>query len=133
MRVVGGINLDQDISTLRPEQLGSRYKQLNKLRLEMQKAVEAVEQAEKAAKARIIETIAVGEGFFSDGHTFVVTSKDKPIISDWDKLADYVVDNDRFDFYQKRLSDKAVMDTENWTKIPGIGLFVHKDLSVTKK
>lgn len=127
------LNLNQDISVLTVQQRGDLYRLARETRLAMQKEVDAVEKFEKALKASIIEEVPTDQGFVTGGYSFVVTSKEKPTIADWDKLIDYVIDNDRFDFFQKRLSDAAVMETADWTRIPGIQRFNHKDLSVTKR
>lgn len=127
------LNINQDISALDRAARGNLYRQARDLRLAMQKKVDDVEAFEKRCKESLIAELPVNEGFVTDGYAFVVTTKAKPIIEDWEKVCKYAVEHDRFDFFQKRLADKAVTDTPDWNTLPGIGKFNHKDLSVTKR
>lgn len=127
------LNINQPVDGLTPAQLGPLYRKAREIRLAMQKKVDAVEAFEKLCQERIIAQVKVDEGFVAEGYSFVVVNKEVPTIKDWDAVLAYVGQTGRFDFLQKRLAEKAVTDTEDWHKIPGIQRFNALKLSVTKR
>lgn len=110
------------------------YREANKLRLAMQKEVDAVAKYEREAKAALIATIPKsGDGIVADDYAVRVTTSVKPTIKDWNALVAAVQQSGRFDLLQKRLSDKAVQDMwEAGIEVPGVERFNHVDLSITK-
>lgn len=127
------LNINQPVDGLAPAQLGPLYRKAREIRLAMQKKVDAVEAFEKLCQERIIAQVKVGEGFVAEGYSFVVVSKEVPTIKDWDAVLAYIAETGRTDFLQKRLSEKAVTDTENWHTLPGIQRFNALKLSVAKR
>lgn len=121
------------VKSLPVEQRGDIYRAVREERLEQQKATDRLEAFEKLLANSIIEEVPADKGFVSNGYSFVVVSKEVPTIKDWDKVLAYIGETGRFDFLQKRLAEKAVTDTEDWPKIPGIQRFNALKLSVTKR
>lgn len=112
---------------------GPIYRAVREERLEQQKATERLEAFEKLIAETIIAEVPVDKGFVADGYSFSVTAKEVPTIKDWDAVLGYIGETGRFDFLQKRLAEKAVTDTEDWHKIPGIQRFNALKLSVKKR
>lgn len=127
-----GINLEQDITKLSTQERARLFRRVEAVRLSMQKQTDAVKSFETKLEASLIDELATDQGVVVDGYTFVVRSKEKPTVKDWSRFHKFVAENDRFDMLQKRLSDKAVMDTDNWWLLPGVERFNAKSLSVTK-
>lgn len=132
------INLNVDITTLTPAQKAALHRRVRKLRLDTQNWLKPVETLEKNLKeALIAEVPKSGDGVVYrdvDGSSRVltITSKDEPIIDDWQKLIEALKAADRFDLLQKRLATGAVKDIENWREIPGIAELKVLDISDTK-
>lgn len=121
------------IRTLSVEERGAIYRAVREERLDQQKIAERLETFEKIIAESIIAEVPVDKGFVNDGYSFVVVNKEVPTIKDWDAVLAYIGETGRTDFLQKRLSEKAVTDTEDWHKLPGIQRFNAKKLSVTKR
>lgn len=121
------------VKSLTVQERGTIYRAVREERLDQQKATDRLEQFEKLIAESIIAEVNVDQGFVAEGYSFVVVNKEVPTIKDWDAVLAYVGETGRFDFLQKRLSEKAVTDTEEWWKLPGIQRFNAKKLSVTKR
>lgn len=121
------------IKTLSLEERGAIYRCVREDRLEAQRVTDRMAAFEKLIADSIIEEVPVDSGFVSNGYSFVVANKEVPTIKDWDAVLAYIGETGRFDFLQKRLAEKAVTDTEDWHKLPGIQRFNAKKLSVTKR
>lgn len=128
-----GINLDQDITKLSLQDRARLFRKVEAVRLAMQKETDRVKSFETLLETSIIDEVPTDQGIVVDGYSFVTKAKAKPTLKDFGKVFAWAVANDRPDFFQKRLADKAVMDTENWHLIPGIERFNAKSLSVTKR
>lgn len=127
------LNINQPIDGLTPAQLGPLYREARGIRLAMQKKVDEVAAFEKRCQEAIIAQVPAETGFVADGYSFVVVNKEVPTIKDWDQVLAYIGQTGRFDFLTKKLAEKAVTDTEDWHKIPGIQRFNALKLSVTKR
>lgn len=128
-----GINLQQDTTRLSKEERARLYRDVRAVRLSMQKQTDDVKSFETRLEESLVNEMETDQGIVVDGYSFVVTSKPKPIVKDWEKFFALVRQLDRFDLLQKRVSDKAVMDMENWHLLPGVERFNAKSLSVTKR
>lgn len=131
------INLQTDITTLTTEQKAALYRRVRGVRLDTQKWLAPVEAMEKALKEALIADIPKsGDGIvYSENgvrRVMTITSKEKPIIGDWNKLIEALVAAGRFDLLQKRLAERAVQDIEGWKGIPGIEALNVLDISDTK-
>jgi hypothetical protein len=108
---------------------------VRELRLEMQRQTDAIEARENEIRDHIINNVsatdtgAVGQRFVAK-----VTASSKPAILDWGVFCAWVRKNDRFDCLQKRLSDDAVVTTQNAEQrlLPGLQTVHVKKVSVTK-
>jgi hypothetical protein len=121
------------IRTLSLEDRGDIYRAVREERLEADKAAARLKAFETLISESIIAEVPVDKGFVSGGYSFAVINKEVPTIKDWDAILAYIGETGRFDFLQKRLSDKAVTDTDEWWKLPGIQRFNTPKLSVTKR
>lgn len=113
------------------------FKEVAALRIKMEKEVKKVKARETELKNHMIDNLSKSEDQGAVGLLYRVqlTEKLKPKADDWEKIYDYIVENDRFDLLQKRLGDRAVLDIfeETGKMPPGIGKFNAIDISVTKK
>lgn len=121
------------VRSLSVEERGEIYRAVREERLEADRSTARLAAFEKLLSESIIAEVQVDKGFVVGGYSFVVVSKPVPTIKDWDKVLAWIGEHGRFDFLQKRLSDKAVTDTEDWHMIPGIERFNALKLSVTKR
>jgi hypothetical protein len=112
------------------------YKQVQTLRLAMDKEVEAVKARETEIKDYIIANLSKSEDTGAAGKFYraQIVEKTKARVADWGVFTSWVKKNDRFDCLQKRLSDTAVADTMEKEErvLPGLELVIIKDVSITK-
>lgn len=111
------------------------YKEVNELRLAMQKQVDAVEAREKEIRQYIIDNLSKSDDTGAAGKRYraQIVTKTVPAAEDWARIHAYVAETGRFDLLQKRLSDKAVAEMwDDGEEIPGIGRFNSVSVSVTK-
>lgn len=121
-----------------PKQVGAcadRLYELRQKRLEMQKAVDAVADEEKALKDHIINTLPKSEASGVAGKVARVTvvTKDVPQVDDYDAFYEYVRKNKAFDLLQRRLNTSAVEERlEAGKQIPGVKIFHAVSVSLSK-
>lgn len=111
------------------------YHDVRELRLSMEKQVAAIQARETEIAAHIIDNVSANEsGAVGKRYVAKVLSERKPSIADWSVFVSWVRKNDRFDCLQKRLSDVAVMETQEAEQrvLPGLQIINVKKLSVTK-
>ncbi len=126
-----------------PENMGAvadEYALTKQYRLAMEKIVEPVKARESELREYMIRNLEKsrdeGKDTGAAGRLYRVQIKDKetPKVIDWPAFHAWVAKNNRFDLLQKRLADKAVMDTleNSVSAIPGIDTMLVPDVSVTK-
>lgn len=112
------------------------YHDVRELRLMMEKEVEEIKARENEVQEHIIRNLSKSEDTGAAGLRYraQVVVKPKPTIIEWGVLCSWVRKNDRFDVFQKRLSDTAVMEwNEAESRImPGTQVIQVPTLSVTK-
>ena len=111
------------------------YKKVRDLRLAMQKQVDAVEAREKEIRDHIINNLSKSPDTGAAGKKYRAQIKQTtvPTAKDWDKIRAFMVENDRFDLMQKRLSNKAIEALwEEGVEVPGVDKFNKIDVSITK-
>ena len=68
-----------------------------------------------------------------DGFTAKIATKTGTKVEDWDKLYQYITENNRFDMLQRRLVVAPFKEAqENEQTIPGVEIYDYTDLSVTR-
>ncbi len=105
-------------------------------RLDENKNVIALKAFEDLVKSYLIDELPASkaEGVTGKVARATIVPKVIPIVEDWDKLYAFIKKNNRFDLLQRRLNETAV--EEMWDakkKVPGVGAFNAKTVSVTKK
>jgi len=111
------------------------YKEVQELRLAMQKEVDAVKARESEIKQHIIDNLSKSDdtGVAGKRYRAQIVTKATPAVSDWDKVWDFIRENDRTDLVQKRINDKAVKEIwEAGEEVPGVDKFNSVDVSVRK-
>lgn len=111
------------------------YAEVRALRLAMQKEVDEVEARERKLRDHIIENLSksLDSGAAGLRYRAQIVTKQKPTVTDWGKLSEYVLANGRLDLLQHRISDKAV--TDMWgagEDVPGVEKFNAVEVSITK-
>jgi hypothetical protein len=122
-----------------PESLGrcaDLFAEVQELRRAMQKEVDEVKRRETEIKQHLIDNISKSEegGVIGKRYQAVITTDVKPTVADWDKVYDYIFENDRPDLLQKRLNGtavKALWDDE--VAVPGVDKYNHTDVSIRKR
>lgn len=111
------------------------FHEVRELRLAMQKEVDKVAAREKEIKDYIIDNLSKSDDTGAAGKRYraQIVSKVTPAAADWEKIHQFIAENDRFDLLQKRLADKAVKDMwEEGEEVPGVERFNAIDVSITK-
>jgi hypothetical protein len=111
-------------------------KDVQQLRLSMEKEVEEVKARESEIKEHIINNLSKSEDTGAAGlrYRVQVVMKRKTKVIDWSLLHSWIRKNDRFDMLQKRLSDTAAQDWQEQEQrvLPGCEIINLPDLSITK-
>lgn len=111
------------------------YHDTRTLRLAIEKVAESVAAREKEIKDHIINNLSKSDDTGAAGKRYraQIVTKTTPAAADWQKIHEFIRDNDRFDLLQKRLSDKAVQDMwEAGEEVPGVERFNSVSVSITK-
>lgn len=111
------------------------YNDVRQLRLAMDKEVEAVKARESEIREYIISNLSKSADTGAAGLRYraQIVMKDSPRATDWQALWGYIAKHNRFDLLQKRLGEKAVMDTlADNVRIPGVEVVHVPDVSITK-
>ena len=127
------ITPDMDVTMIPVEKRASMYREVRDKRLALFHEMEEMKGLENRLNESLLDDIEVGSGFVHEGYAFTVKSKEKPVLDDWSKYLPWVFKTGRTDTLQKRIAEKAIMDTEDWHKIPGVKRIFVKTLSVTKR
>lgn len=105
-------------------------------RLAADKAAAALKADETALINHIIDNLdKESSGAIGKHHKVRVVVKQKPQIKDFEELTKWVKKTGRFDVFQRRLSEQAIMDTLAQPKskgVPGVELFNAVTVSLTK-
>ena len=121
-----------------PESIGlcaDLYKEVSALRLAMQKEVDAVKSRESEIKQHIIDNLSKSDdtGVAGKKYRAQIVTKTAATVSDWEKVWNFIRENDRTDLVQKRINDKAVKEIwEAGEQVPGVEKFNSVDVSVRK-
>lgn len=132
--------VDKFKGTYLPKNLGEAadlLKDVQQLRLAMQRDVEAWDKYESAIEEHLIAQLDSRNEGGAAGQRYMAKVKvsTKPVIGEgkWPDFLQFVRTSGRFDLLQKRLSDKAVMDmVEQGETPPGVEKFNAKKISLTK-
>jgi len=111
------------------------YKEVEELYREMKSETDAVYARMSEIREYIIANLEKSDDTGAAGLKYRVQVKTdaKPKPVDWDKLYAYIMENERFDLLQRRLSDRAVMDLmEGEGNVPGVERIHVPKLSITK-
>lgn len=133
--------LEADPKALQLGQVVDGYKAIRDVRLAMAKEVEAVEAVERSFKQHLIDTLDKRDEKGVFGLLYKAQHKVKRIpkikadgeSDGWGDFWQFVFETGRTDLVQKRLNDRAVMDTlEAGETIPGVETMLVSEISVTK-
>lgn len=117
------------------------YKEVQGLRLAMEKETEEVKSFENGLKQHMIDNLSVSDDTGAAGlkYRVQIVTKTVPRVDTeteaggWSLLWGYIAKTGRFDLLQKRLGEKAIKDMwEQGEVIPGVEKFNAKDVSITK-
>lgn len=122
-----------------PKSLGACADLLHDMRekrLAADKAAAALKADETALVNYIIDNLdKESAGAIGKHHKVKVVIKQKPQIKDFEAFSAWVKKTGRFDAFQRRLSEQAIMDTLAQPKckgVPGVELFNAVTVSLTK-
>lgn len=127
-----------DVGGPMPQSMGrcaDFYNDVRSLRLAMEKEMETVKAREHQIREHIIANLSKSDDTGASGLKYraQIVMKDVPRAMDWSKVHAYIQKSGRFDLLQKRLGEKAVMDTfEAGEQIPGVEVVHVPDVSITK-
>ena len=115
--------------------LVDQYDAARDQRLAADKEAAFLKREENELADRLITEMYSNETFYCAGHTKRVkmTPVQKPKVTDWPALHEYMVKNDAMDLMQKRLHEGALADRlEDGEKIPGFEYVQVNKLSIGK-
>lgn len=121
-----------------PKSIGlcaDEYSSVRALRLAMEKIVEGVKARETEIQDYIISNLSAGSDTGASGLKYraQIVKNDAVHITNWQEFTGYVLENDRFDLLQKRLSDKAALDLfADGVDVPGLEKMKVPKVSITK-
>lgn len=124
--------------TLSITDLGSTIDALyaaREMRLDLEKKVKELKSNEQDMRNAILECLSASGLQKASGGMATCGIKRSiiPAVSNWDKVFEYIKDNDRFDLVQKRISVLAWRSTyEEGETIPGTEAVEDVDVSLTK-
>jgi hypothetical protein len=119
----------------RPAECADLLYRTREMRLDVERRIEKLKNLEQQLKNYFIETLPRSSATGISGAVACVRIEIKPIpqVEDWDKFYKYVHKHKAFDMLQRRLSEVAVKDRlDEGVKVPGVGIFNAKKVSVTK-
>jgi hypothetical protein len=112
------------------------YSDVRALRLSMEKEVEAIKARESEIREHIIGNLSKSADTGAAGLRYraQIVMKDVVKVNEWPLVYSWIRKNDRFDFMQKRLSDKAVAEwmQEEKRTLPGTEVIKIPEVSITK-
>lgn len=111
------------------------YAEVRELRLAMQKHTDEMKARESEIREHIIDNLSKSDDTGAAGKRYraQVVTKLKPALVDFNAYCNYVVQTLRFDLWQKRINERAVLDMlEEGESVPGIERFNAVDVSITK-
>jgi hypothetical protein len=123
-----------------PKTLGAcadKLYELGRAKALAQVEVDKIAKQEAAIEAYLIEKLPAddADGIVGKVAKVVIRSSSHPIVLDgrWDEIYKWIKKHDAFDLLQRRLNSKAVQERwDNKVRIPGLGTFKSKKVSVTK-
>ena len=106
-----------------------KARRLDKERLEHDRASKNLKQEVDNLTAEIMKFMHANNLTEVDGSRIV--TKQKPYISDWTALNEYIKEHDATDLLQKRLTESAVkLRWDDDIQIPGVGMVVEEKLQL---
>jgi hypothetical protein len=112
------------------------YHDVREVRLAVDNGAEQIKSFETKLREHIIGNLSKSADTGAAGLRYraQIVSKRLPKLTDWGVFTSWVRKNDRFDLLQKRLSEKAVMDTieTDGRVLPGLEIMQIPDVSITK-
>lgn len=108
---------------------------LREMRLELERKAKGLKEQEQEARNAILDCLEQSGLNKASGQVATAGKRISmiPLVTNWDKVFDYIVENDRFDLVQKRISVLAWR--ENYDEghvIPGTEPVEDVDISLTK-
>jgi hypothetical protein len=117
------------------DELAEEYLNLRAERLAIDKCAADAKKLEETAKQKLEKhMLDSGTTDYKGDHLRVQMEREfKPTATDWGLVQKFVIDNNAFDLFQKRLTESAVKSRwEDGISIPGIEKFPVNKLSITK-
>ena len=115
--------------------LALQWRRQRAARLDAQKQVDILEEAEKATKTALIARLSkLANKSVSNGERVIqLVTSDEPQVDDWPKLYKHIQKTGEFEFLHRRLNNTAVKERwEQKLKVPGVSPFPVETLSDTK-
>lgn len=108
--------------------------EIDALRLAEKKKVDAIDKFQTKLEQWFIDNLPASEetGVAGKKGRVQIKKKDNPVVEDWSAFYTYVAKKKAFDLLQRKLNAKAVNERwENKEKLPGVGKFTKKVVSLT--
>lgn len=115
--------------------LADELKEVQQVRLALNKLTEAVKAYEQSIVDHIIDNtdLSVSAGAVGTEYKAIVMREDLPMVEDWDKLYAHIAKKKSFHLLNKALSRSAVKEIwDDGKEVPGVGSMQIKKISLTK-
>src|SRR6201985_770501 len=114
-------------------QVADAYGAANATRLAKQREIEELKAEESVLESWLVANLPKSQTTMIAGQSWSAKLKSKTVaqVKDWDALRRYVLDTERFEFIQKRVSQSAI--EEMWDAgetVPGVEPYEVKSISI---
>jgi len=123
----------EELSNITLANLVSFYEMHRAKRLKLDKESAEEKKLEEKYKASVIKWLEDNKktGVVTEGRYVEIVVDDKPIVTDWGKLYDFIKQHGAFDLLQKRITESAVeLRWADDVAIPGVSTFPVTKLSI---
>lgn len=134
IKITGATKVPAKLPKTRMGGLADLYHKVRQERLELDRAAEAMKKEEQRIINHIIENtdLRTSTGIIGTAYKAIVVEEEVPVVNDWEKLYAHIKKKGEFDLLNRALN-RAAVKARDGKKIPGVGAFHAKKLSVTKK
>lgn len=111
------------------------YARVRDLRLELEKEISPIRKRESELREHLINNIdrSKSKGAVGKRYRAVINEKTKPSVEDWQKVYEFIKENNSFNILQRRLNDQAISELwEEGVEVPGVGKVIIPTLSIRK-
>ena len=120
---------EEELYNRSPSELAGMFHVIKNQRLEARRAMMELQEDETLLKQALIRSLGDQEGIVLQGNAFRSVEKQRPYISDFPRLKDYILDTGHLQVLNRSLNAKALSELSD---VPGIEVYTYCDISIKK-